>query len=137
MAQDKHNLPENQFLIELPGVGDFIFRRTTWGDQLAMDTLYQHLVGFRNPSVVVAALAQVAARIAVTAVKVPKGYESHEKFPRNDPNFNLKLLELWRLIEDEETFFPEAAGKPGTEEREADGGDARVLVPEEVQPSPE
>jgi hypothetical protein len=137
MTQEKHNLPENQFLIKLPGVGEFIFRRSTWADQLAMDTLYQHLVGFRNPSVVVAALAQVAARIAVTAVKTPPGYESHERFPLHDTKFNARLLELWKLIEDEESFFPEAAGKPGTEEREADGGDARVLVPEKVQPPAE
>ncbi|SMF93929.1 hypothetical protein SAMN02949497_1225 [Methylomagnum ishizawai] len=123
MAQPQAQFSDSQFLVALPGVGDFIFRRPGWGDQAQMETFVNNLVGYRVPSVGHGRMAQVAAWIEVCAVKTPKGWEGHERFPRRDSRFNAKVLELWALIEAQEAFFPPEAGCPGEAESPETGGD--------------
>lgn len=125
------------FSVHLPGVGEFVFRSPTLGEQIRLEQEYYRLVGGGPVAPDNGVMAQTIARINVTAVSTPRGWEAPEQFRRDDHDKRNQLVELWMLITEKEGFFPPAAGTPGTGTGNGDRADHGVLVPENLRATAE
>ena len=105
---------ENDFEIDLPGVGKFVYGQRTIGDFIAIRRRYVELAGENVNDAVLSSLAGIVATHDVMCVSCPEGWENLMNFSmaNSKEDYLQKVMELDRLIgEKENSFRQDATGK--------------------------
>lgn len=110
---------ENDFEIDLPGVGKFVYGQRTIGDFIAIRRRYVELAGENVNDAVLSNLASIVALHDVMCVSCPSGWENLMNFNVVDSreDYLQKIMELDRLIGEKENSFRKHKTVEGEEKR--------------------
>lgn len=122
----------NDFVVQLPGVGDFRFARPTIGDQMQIDREFDILTNGGTSNVRLSVMASMSAIHKTTCVGCPPGWENIEVLDVTQDENVSALLIAYREKEDS---FRQVGKKNGKTSGAGTVEEAAVLVPPEVQPS--
>ncbi len=129
--------PSRTFRLDVPGVGAFAFRRRTLGDEIAIASRYDALVGeVTNPSPLLDSLASAAATLRVLTVEAPIGWGPGELLDMDllDEDRTGDLLRVYGALCAREDEFRPPEKRRFTKARPGHVPDAGGVVPPEVRP---
>lgn len=96
----------NDFEINLPGVGKFVYGRRTIGDFIAIRRRYVELAGENVGDALLSNMAGIVALHDVMCVSCPDGWENLAVFDSESSEYHLKkVLELDELIGEKQDSF--------------------------------
>ena len=124
--------------VNVPGVGDFTFRRRTLGDDITIMARYDRMLGgITQPSPLLDSLATAVATYGTLALSWPKGWEP-EKIVEMDvlaEDRTADLLRVFGALSAREDEFRPPEKRRFQAPREGNGEHARSVVPPEIQPA--
>lgn len=108
---------DNDFFVELPGVGNFRFGRRTFGDRLAIRAEYlRYTKEFGDDDPDLSLYAAMIATHSVLCVEAPAGWEDLAALDMTDPSFSdEKLFDLYERLRAKEDSFRKGAIKSDEE----------------------
>ncbi|HET8550853.1 MAG TPA: hypothetical protein VFM97_00065 [Gammaproteobacteria bacterium] len=126
-------MANQNFTIDVDGVGTFVCRRRVMRDEFRIDAEYSRLTeGVEMPSRKLDATASMTATLKVQVVEAPEGWDL-EKMDPLDPETYQRLLNVYTALMEREAFFRRGPGQPSQGSRQGNGGVDRTVVPEDVQ----
>lgn len=125
----------SDFLIQLPGVGNFIFGRRTFKDHAAIRADFVRLTQGQEDDEL-ASYAFLIAAMNHLCVAAPKGWEDLENAAMDDAMID-KAFELLGLLNAAEKSFRQGAIQGSEAPRQGAIEQPELLVSEEVQPAAE
>lgn len=100
----------NDFNIELPEVGNFVFARRTMGDMINIRIEYVKLVGpYGDTDSELVYFGGFVAAYKILMVSCPSGWEDISAMDLNKVGVFEKIMELARLLREKESSFRGAA----------------------------
>lgn len=125
----------HEFRVPVAGIGDFLFRKRTFRDGLAIRGEYERLVGGNEaPSQWLDAMASSWASVKVLLVEAPAGFDAESLDPDDDESY-AKLVKIGAALAEKERSFRRQPEGQGAQGRPGNGRDDGVSVPAEVRPS--
>lgn len=125
---------ENDFFVDVDGIGTFRFARRTFGDRIAIRREYIRLTG-NVDDVQLASLAVAAASLSILMVDGPDGWRDIQEvdFSVDQDLAEDRIYEIYDKMRATEDSFRKSSDKKSQKNGEGAGGDNSVLVPEEIQ----
>lgn len=108
---------DNDFFVELPGVGNFRFGRRTFGDRLAIRAQYlRYTKEFGDDDPDLSIFAAMIATHSVLCVEAPAGWEDLATLDMTDPSYSdANLYDLYERVRAKEDSFRKGQAKSGEE----------------------
>lgn len=120
----------SDYQVTVDGIGVFTFAQRTLRDDIAVAAEYSRLTeGVETPTDWLAYMSGCIAALKVLTVEAPDGWDLEEIDPLSDDGY-ASIMRVHTAMRSAEARFrgqPKASGQ-------GNGGDAGVLVQEEVQP---
>lgn len=124
---------QNDFTVDVEGIGSFIFGRRTGRDRFRIAADYHRLTeGLEVADSEFGLTAEAFATVKNLLVEGPADVVASidlDAPASMDPDADSKLLRVFFALRQKELSFRPGAGKDGEAAREGNGGDAGVLVP--------
>ena len=124
------------FPVIVDGIGTFIFGYRKLADELRIQVEYARITEAQPATVWLFNLATYISALRVLMVKAPDGWDLEALDPLDEESF-VQIERVFSELREKEDSFRPKRRKASKTESETDVPDVRVLVPEEVQPSPE
>ena len=122
------------FSVPVPGVGDFIFRRRTFRDNIKIQAEYEALTGgLEEPSDSLHLTASSWAAVKTLMVEAPAGFSVDALDPDDEESYR-RLVRVGVALFEKESSFRRPATQAGAQDGPAGSGVDGVRVPAPVQP---
>ena len=123
------------FSVPVPGIGDFMFRRRTFRDNIKIQAEYDTLVGgLEEPSDSLHLTASSWAAVKTLLVEAPAGFNVDALDPDDEESYR-RLVRVGVALFEKESSFRRPAAQAGAAARPAAGGDDGLRVSAPVQPA--
>lgn len=104
---------EKQYPIEVPGVGNFIFRRRVMRDEFRIGAEYSRLTeGVETPVQWLDLIAAATSTLKVLTVEAPSGWDIEAMDPEDDATY-AKIMEVYGALRAAEARFRGERGAAG------------------------
>lgn len=107
MPTTNRQAAENDFFIDLEGVGRFRYGRKTFGDRIGIRAEFLRLTGGNEDDVDLSMMAGLVAAHKVLCVEAPVSWVNLEEIDalEDEPGLDKKLLRLYQLLIEKEGSF--------------------------------
>lgn len=127
---------KNDFIVEVPGEGRFIFARRSMGDEIAIQREYARHAGGVEPTVWLATLAEYLSTLSVLTVEAPESWDIDAMDPLDDESYK-RIGRVFAALRERENTFRRKSDPSGKDQRPLPGGDGGSVVPQDVPTSSE